>query len=268
MKPLTSEQISKVVRLGNPLKWMKITQLFGVNGVNFYKKLGLDGHDGLDLRAKKPVKCFAVCDGVIVGAGTDNSGGKYVKIESNQFTVNGKVIKLRILYYHLSKVKVKIGKKVKKGKVVGLTGNTGRYTTGPHLHFAIRVYYLDKGSWQADWTNGFKGRIDPLPFLPGENLPVDEYYGKKRNWILEYTFRFANTPLGVLVTPFLKARIEAARYVHKRLEQEGRKPPILTDREANAIIYGSWDLNDVLDETMYMSWSEMTKMEHKDKLPN
>ena len=269
MKTLTSSQMAKAFPLGYPLKWTIITQVFGDNA-SYYTPLGLDGHDGLDLRARTPKKCFATCDGVVVWAGADNGGGKGVKIETEIKTVNGVDVKLRILSYHLSKVKVKAGQKVKKGQLIGYTGNTGKYTTAPHLHLAIRPYYLHRGKWEADWDNGHKGRVDPFPFLPGEHYPVDGFYDKKRNWILEYTFRFANTPVGVLVTPFLKKRIEAAQYVHRRLQdeiKEGRRTlPYLSDRENNAVIYGAWELDTVLEPSMFETWSQMTKEEFNEKL--
>jgi murein DD-endopeptidase MepM/ murein hydrolase activator NlpD len=42
-------------------------------------------------------------------------------------------------YCHLSKIKVNAGDVVKKGKVVGLAGSTGR-STGPHLHWSAKLH--------------------------------------------------------------------------------------------------------------------------------
>ncbi len=39
-------------------------------------------------------------------------------------------------YAHLSKAVVKMGQKVKKGDLVGYSGNTG-FSFGPHLHFSV-----------------------------------------------------------------------------------------------------------------------------------
>jgi murein DD-endopeptidase MepM/ murein hydrolase activator NlpD len=41
------------------------------------------------------------------------------------------------MYFHLSKMLVKKGQKVRKGDIIGQVGSTGR-STGPHLHYGVR----------------------------------------------------------------------------------------------------------------------------------
>jgi murein DD-endopeptidase MepM/ murein hydrolase activator NlpD len=53
------------------------------------------------------------------------------------------------MYFHLSRVSVKVGQVVERGETVGLSGSSGR-ATGPHLHFGIRL-------------NG--ERVDPLDII-------------------------------------------------------------------------------------------------------
>ncbi|MGG7653487.1 GH25 family lysozyme [Kocuria rosea] len=58
---------------------------------------------------------------------------------------------------HLSKTDLNPGQRVRKGQIIGYTGNTGS-STGPHLHFALL--------WKPfAWGNGYYGGIDPLPFV-------------------------------------------------------------------------------------------------------
>jgi len=121
--------------VGNNLKFKNcITQFFG--NTEFSKSGAYDGkgHNGIDFRANVGETLYASADGKIAGTGnTDlNSGcysyGKWVLITHN----NG----LSSLYAHLSVTKVQSGQSVRKGDIIGYTGNTG-YSTGPHLHYGV-----------------------------------------------------------------------------------------------------------------------------------
>lgn len=39
-------------------------------------------------------------------------------------------------------------------------GNTGKYTTGPHIHNASRLYWYENGAWKYDKNNGYSGYVD------------------------------------------------------------------------------------------------------------
>ncbi|URC18061.1 endolysin [Arthrobacter phage Cole] len=70
------------------------------------------------------------------------------------------------VYAHLSDSTAPVGAVVRKGDVIGYTGNTGTATTGPHLHMEV----LPPG-W--DWNNGTYGRVNPewwLDEYPGAGL--------------------------------------------------------------------------------------------------
>lgn len=90
-------------------------------------------HNGLDIGAPIGTPVYAAEDGII--AAVDNNDrsyyrkyqyGKYIFIKHNN--------NMSTLYAHLSKQIVRVGDGVKRGDLIGYSGNTG-YSTGPHLHF-------------------------------------------------------------------------------------------------------------------------------------
>jgi len=87
-------------------------------------------HNGIDFQASIGTPILAADDGEVIAVG-DNGRvqyGKYILIKHNN--------NLATLYAHLSKTIVQKGKLVKRGEVIGYSGNTG-YSTGPHLHFGV-----------------------------------------------------------------------------------------------------------------------------------
>jgi len=91
-------------------------------------------HSGVDIAAGMgtPVKCSN--SGVVVYSGWYGGYGKVVIVSHG--TYKGKPTST--LYAHLSRYGVNKGAKVTKGQVIGHVGSTG-YSTGPHLHFEVRV---------------------------------------------------------------------------------------------------------------------------------
>ena len=65
------------------------------------------------------------------------SSGWYNSVYGNVVILNhGNNI--QTFYAHMSKTLVKVGQEVKRGDVIGKVGSTG-LSTGPHLHFEIRI---------------------------------------------------------------------------------------------------------------------------------
>ena len=104
-------------------------------------------HKGVDYRASVGTPVVAAVDGVVVHAGRHvyKKGwgfafGIHVIID-NDHLPDG-TAGLWAGYCHLSGVNVSVGQRVRKGQVVGISGNTGN-STGPHLHFQI----LSQRTW-------------------------------------------------------------------------------------------------------------------------
>ncbi len=147
------------MKLYRPLKSDRITQPFGVNYLNFYAQLGLMGHNGIDWIAQdnEPVyfnfagngEVIELCDKLTAGLGVTvmiKADGKYYKI----------------IFWHLKSYCVKEGQILKLGDLIGYADNTGTYTTGTHLHFAL--YGATNIGATTDRSNGYGGAIDPQPY--------------------------------------------------------------------------------------------------------
>lgn len=89
-------------------------------------------HNGLDIGTPVGTPVLAAADGKVLAVDNNDLSswrkyqyGKYILIEHEDG--------LATLYAHLSKQVVRKGDSVKRGDVIGYSGNTG-YSTGPHLH--------------------------------------------------------------------------------------------------------------------------------------
>jgi len=95
-------------------------------------------HWGLDISTNPGNPVWATADGRVISCKYDKISGNTIKIAH----MGG----VTTVYCHLSKYKVKAGQKVKRGKVVGLIGKTGK-ATGPHLHYEVRVNGVKKNPY-------------------------------------------------------------------------------------------------------------------------
>lgn len=87
-------------------------------------------HMGLDLSASSGTPIHASAGGTVVVAGPQGGYGNAVVVDHGGA--------LATLYAHQSLIEVQVGDVVVTGDVVGLVGSTGN-STGPHLHFEVRV---------------------------------------------------------------------------------------------------------------------------------
>ena len=124
-----------------PIKNGKIRTPFGKVG----KHWSSGKHTGVDFACKIGTPILAVADGKI----TKWTWGKAYGKQIVQKVDGGFVI-----YAHLNALRVKPGQRVKKGQIIGESGNSGN-STGPHLHLELRN--------QARWTGGTA--LDPKDLL-------------------------------------------------------------------------------------------------------
>lgn len=124
-------------------------------------------HPGIDFGAyKEPI--YAMADGNVAAVGWDEyygkcySGGNYIKITHD----NG----MNTFFAHLENYNRadgrawQIGERVKKGELIGLTGNSGAFACEPlgyHLHFELR-----SGLWQGSHVN-------PVDYVEVDWMQVD-----------------------------------------------------------------------------------------------
>ena len=144
---------------GLALSWpmrssFSITQVFGPTTFALEPPLGpyRHFHTGIDISAPLGTPVMAAADGYVVAVGHMATGyGNYVVI------AHGATIET--LYGHLLVTKVSYGVIVKRGQVIGLEGSSG-FSTGPHVHFELRV--------SNKVTN-------PMPYLP---IPGTDWSGQ------------------------------------------------------------------------------------------
>lgn len=149
----------------------------GVNKKNKY--LCYNRHRGIDYVVPTGTEVYASADGIVEHAGWQSSNprrgfGKYVRLSHS----NGYMT----YYGHLNSINVSKKQRVKKGQLLGKSGNTG-HSSGSHLHFEVRSCRSGKCS------------IDP--FAKANDLWADWEYDGKPEVIFSMTPENTNLPLTI-----------------------------------------------------------------------
>ncbi len=237
------------IKLKLPIKDIYITQPFGVNYLNFYQKLGMRGHNGIDFRARRGCPILASHDGKVIYSARDGGGGISVVLWNKEK-------RYKTIYYHNLKNKVRVGQKIKAGKIIALADNTGKYTTGNHLHMGFK--FTDENGATINKKNGYNGAVDHACYFKRNWNKSNAYhrYGRERSWLAEYWLRFAPNKVN-------NQWANSGRWIHRQLSKMGVKPP-LSGEQINALIYGGWDFGTVINPSMYVThWGWLTKTEFK-----
>ncbi len=123
-----------------------LTAPYGMLIHPFYKSLA--SHQGVDYTVPTGSRVFATADGKVKEVKTrKTTSGRYIIIDHGSG--------YETQYSHLSRIDVKKGQKVRRGDIIGLTGNSG-LSLSPHLHYEVRF-------------NGM--RVDPIHYFFMELTP-------------------------------------------------------------------------------------------------
>lgn len=102
-------------------------------------------HYAVDIVTEKDAPVKAAADGTVIFAEWTAETGHVVIIEHDNNLITA--------YKHNASLSATQGDLVKAGEVIAIVGNTGDFTTGPHLHFEL-------------WSNGYP--INPINFIDFE----------------------------------------------------------------------------------------------------
>lgn len=140
---------------GAPAKNARISSRYGTRIHPISKKKSK--HHGLDYAVNTGTPLYATADGVVETVRpSDKGSGNFLRLQhSFGFTTS---------YSHMQRFNVRSGQFVRKGDLVGTSGNTG-LTSGPHLHFEVR----------------FVGRsLDPLSFVNWDLDNFESIFSKEK----------------------------------------------------------------------------------------
>ena len=124
-------QIQRAKDVSTPSLWPTrgtITSGFGYRRSPFGSSR--EFHSGLDIGASRGTQVYSTAGGVVRMANYNGGYGNVIFVDHGYG--------FSTVYAHLSKLNVKVGQQVTKGQLIGTVGSTGA-STGPHLHYEVRV---------------------------------------------------------------------------------------------------------------------------------
>lgn len=88
-----------------------------------------EGHYGIDIVTKADEAVEACLDGTVILASWTSDAGYVIQVQH--------ALDLVSVYKHNAVLLKKVGDRVKAGEAIAIVGNSGEFTTGPHLHFEL-----------------------------------------------------------------------------------------------------------------------------------
>jgi len=149
--------------LRTPVKIVRVSSHFG-----FRKQHPIHGfsamHMGVDFAAAKGTPIYAAGDGIVTEIGWRSGYGRCLQIKHSPT--------LSTFYAHASKfaTHLKKGARIKQGQVIAYVGTTGN-TTGPHLHYEVKV--------GGKRVNPMSIKTTPDVGLAGKNLAKFQVHQRK-----------------------------------------------------------------------------------------
>lgn len=111
---------------------------FEINKLHFYCPLkgsvtnlfdSQGSHYGIDIVSNLNEPILSVLDGTVIMAGWTLEAGYIIQVQHSNDLLS--------IYKHNSQLLSRMGDRVSAGQAIAIIGNTGEYTTGPHLHFEL-----------------------------------------------------------------------------------------------------------------------------------
>lgn len=123
-------------------------------------------HTGVDWAAPRGTRIYAAGDGVVEQAGWKAGYGRWVLIRHKNGYETG--------YGHQSRIAdgMRPGVRVKQGQVIGYVGSTG-FSTGPHLHYEVRVNGRQVNPLKIRLRRGRELSGEPLVTFKAERDRID-----------------------------------------------------------------------------------------------
>lgn len=143
--PVGQEAPFRVVSAGThylaSLQWPALPPVGGFLTRGFDARTG---HYAVDIAAEEGTMVRTVGDGYVIFADWTQKGGYAIAVQHADGYVS--------IYQHNQRLLKRVGDRVRSREAVAVSGNSGEFTSGPHLHFEL-------------WNNGLAQ--DPRSYLVG-----------------------------------------------------------------------------------------------------